>query len=378
MKLCIVQGSNDFWSSSFIRAHIEYLKSEKVVLQGYYPNFHENRREIRYFYSQRPRLRKLQKLMPHWLYHRKVTLWQETYEGIHDAVAAYMKQHNVDVILAEFGIHGSNICRHAKALGLPLVVHFHGHDAHRDPLLADFTDRYREMFDYAYRIISVSQFMTEKLIRMGADPDKIVYNPYGPRDTFYENESTYEDVLLAVGRFTDIKAPHLTVLAFEQVLKEYPNARLVMGGHGELLEACQTLAIALGIEGRIDFRGALKHEEVVPLFQQACCFVQHSVQPTYGDAEGTPVAILEAGAAALPVVSTRHAGIPQAVIDGETGFLVEERDIHGMANAMLKLLRDRDLCRSMGQAARDHIRTKYNIKQHLDCIDQIVHEARTS
>ncbi len=377
MSLCILQGSDDFWSSSFVRAHIEYLQGENVVLQGYYPGLSFNGRDIRYFFGQRPVLKKLAKLLPHWCYHRWITSWEERYEGRHDAFAGFCKTHHVDVILAEFGIHGSTICRHAKDLGIPLVIHFHGHDAHRDPLLVEYMDRYREMFDYASSIISVSHFMTEKLVRMGADPQKIVFNPYGPRDTFFENQSDYNDVLLAIGRFTDIKAPHLTILAFQKVLAECPNATLVMGGHGELLEACQTLVLALGMENNVQFLGGLRHEQVMPLFAGACCFVQHSVQPTYGDAEGTPVAILEAGAAGLPVVSTRHAGIRDAVLDGETGFLVEERDINGMADAMIRLLRDKNLCRSMGEKAREHIRTNYNIKRHLSCIDGLIEAARS-
>ncbi len=377
MSICILQGSDDFWSSSFVRAHIEFLKGEKVVLKGYYPELKEGNRLIRYFYSQRPLLRKLGKLLPHWVYHRNVTLWEESFDGRHDAIAGFMRQHHVDVILAEFGIHGCTMTPHAKKLGIPLVVHFHGHDAHRDPLLIDFLDRYRDMFDYASSIISVSRFMTEKLIRLGADPAKIVFNPYGPRNSFFDVHSTYDDVLLAIGRFTDIKAPHLTVLAFQKVLAVYPNATLIMGGHGELLEACQTLAIALGIDNRIQFLGALRHEQVMPLFAKACCFVQHSVQPTYGDAEGTPVAILEAGAAGLPVVSTRHAGIRDAVVDGETGFLVEERDINGMANAMIALLKDKPLARAMGENAREHIRKNYNIDRHLSCIDGLIEAARS-
>lgn len=378
MTLCILQGSDDFWSSSFVRAHIEFLRGEKVVVKGYYPGLTHNGRLIRYFYGTRPLRKKLWKLMPQWLYHRYVTLWEEQYDGRHDAFAGFCRVHKVDVILAEFGIHGSTICRHARDLNIPLVVHFHGHDAHRDPLLTEYLDSYRDMFDYASSIVSVSHFMTEKLMRMGADPKKIVFNPYGPRDIFFETQSSYDDVLLAIGRFTDIKAPHLTILAFQRVLEKLPNVRLVMGGHGELLEACQTLVRALGMEDNVEFPGGLRHEQVAPLFKSACCFVQHSVQPTYGDAEGTPVTILEAGAAGLPVVSTRHAGIRDAVIHGETGFLVEERDISGMAEAMLALLQDKQLCRTMGEKAREHIRSNYNIKRHLDCLDDLISQARAT
>ncbi|MCC7278860.1 MAG: glycosyltransferase [Chromatiaceae bacterium] len=376
MATCIIQGDDNFHSSSFIRAHVEYLAGDKVALTEYYPKLTFKGQQIRYFYGQRPLLKKLAKLLPHWLYHRYVTLWEETYAGRQDAIAAFMRIHKVDVILAEFGIHGSSIFPHARDLGIPLIVHFHGHDAHRDPLLEGYKNRYLGMFDYAFKLLSVSHFMTEKLIRMGADPEKIVYNPYGPRVSFYENRSDYRKTFLALGRFTDIKAPYLTLMAFKQVLTTHPDANLVMGGHGELLEVCQTLARTWNIESQVSFPGALRHEEVVPLFSQACCFVQHSVIPTYGDAEGTPVAILEAGAAGLPVLSTRHAGIPDAVIHGKTGYLVEERDVDGMAHYMRTLLDDQELCRRLGDAARAHIRANFNIDRHIGCIDKIIDEAR--
>ena len=352
------------------------LAGEKVTLTDYYPNLTYKGRQIRYFYSQNPLLKKLKKIMPHWLYHRYVILWEESYAGRHDAIAGFMKKNNVDVIFAEFGIHGSTICPHARDLRIPLIVHFHGHDAHRDPLLEEYKDRYQEMFEYAFKLISVSHFMTEKLIRMGADESKIVYNPYGPQDTFYDIQPDYQKTFLAIGRVTDIKAPYITLMAFKQVLETNPNAKLVMGGVGELLETCKTMTSTWGIMSSVTFAGALNHEEVRSLFLHACCFVQHSVMPTYGDAEGTPVAILEAGAAGLPVVSTRHAGIPDAVRHGETGFLVEERDVDGMAKYMRILLEDQDLCRSMGAAARAHIRKNYNIKRHISCIDTQIEQAR--
>lgn len=378
MTTCIIQGINQFHSSSFIRAHVELIAGDKVALTEYYPNLVFNGRQIRYFYSQRPVLKKLKKLLPHWLYHRYVTLWEESYAGRHDAIAGFMRQHNVDVILAEFGIHGSNICPHAKDLGIPLIVHFHGHDAHRDSLLEGFKERYQVMFDYAYKLISVSHTMTKKLIQMGANPEKIVYNPCAPRDVFYKNEPDYQNTFVAVGRFTDIKAPYLTLMAFKRVLAVHPTVKLVMGGDGELLEACKTLARTWGIEAQVSFPGALHHEEVLKLLCHACCFVQHSVKTTDGDSEGTPVAILEAGAAALPVVATRHAGIPDCVIHGETGFLVDELDVDGMAQYMQMLLEVPGLCKTLGTAARQHIQTNHSIDRHIGCIDALISQARKS
>jgi glycosyltransferase involved in cell wall biosynthesis len=105
-------------------------------------------------------------------------------------------------------------------------------------------------------------------------------------------------------------------------------------------------------------------------------FVQHSVTPSYGDAEGTPVTILEAQAAGLPVVSTKHAGIPQAVVHGKTGYLVDERDVEGMAGYMSALLADRSACVAMGSQARQHIKQNYSMTRHISILQELIDAAR--
>ena len=85
--------------------------------------------------------------------------------------------------------------------------------------------------------------------------------------------------------------------------------------------------------------------------------------------------ILEAQAAGLPVVATRHAGIADAVVHGSTGYLVEERDVNGMAEYMLQLVRDPSLCRIMGDDARQHIQGNYSMDRHIACLQAVVDEA---
>jgi len=375
-KLCIIGVDDNKVLKDFVRAHVECLEGDPVCLGHWYPDYVLNGRTIRHFYSAHPAWAKLKKLLPQFLYHRLVTRHELSDAAVHDALTGFFRQHNVDVILAEFGTAGADICKHARALNIPLIVHFHGHDAHRESVVSEYRERYRQMFDYAFRIISVSHYMTEALVRLGADPSKIVYNPYGPRPSFFEIKPDYRNTILAVGRFTDIKAPQLTLMAFKLLLEECPEASLVMAGDEELLECCKSLASVWGIAPRVSFPGAVKHSDVQPLFSQACCFVQHSVSPSYGDAEGTPVSILEAGAAALPVISTRHAGIKDAVVHCKTGFLVDERDVVGMKNHLRALVQDKALCRRMGEAAREHIRANYNIEQHIGRLQSVIDAAR--
>ncbi|HET7694542.1 MAG TPA: glycosyltransferase [Vicinamibacterales bacterium] len=101
------------------------------------------------------------------------------------------------------------------------------------------------------------------------------------------------------------------------------------------------------------------------LLGDADLFLQHSVTALDGDEEGLPVSILEAMAEGVPVVSTHHAGIPEAVQDGETGFLVPPGDCQAMADRTVRLLFDEDLRRTMGVAAQKRVEASFSIAGEL-------------
>lgn len=378
MSICIIRGHKPLISETFLDAHAQRLKDELFVLHNYFPEYTYNGCTLRYFYSRHPVAAKVKRLLPQFLYDRWVTKHELSPSRTLDFMTGFVRTHQIDVILAEYGFNGADIAPIARQIGLPLVVHFHGHDVHRWPEIEPYLDRYRDMFSYADRLLSVSHVMTDTLIRLGADPAKIVYNPYGAREYFFEIQPDYRQTLLAIGRFADIKAPYLTLMAFRDALSAFPDARLVLVGDGPLLEACKGMVKTWSIEGNVTFRGALPHEEVLPLMNQARAFVQHSVTTSYGDMEGMPNSILEAGAAALPVISTRHAGISTAVIDGETGFLVDECDVSGMTERMCRLLGDEEQCRRMGANARRHIHQNYHIDRHIACLQTVIDEIRDS
>jgi len=111
---------------------------------------------------------------------------------------------------------------------------------------------------------------------------------------------------------------------------------------------------------------------IAEIFSQARAYVQHSVVAGNGDCEGTPNSILEAAASGLPVVSTRHAGIKEAVVHDQTGFLVDEWDEAGMAAAMLRLAEDPALATRMGQAGRKHMEANYAADVRLKALAEIL------
>ena len=100
--------------------------------------------------------------------------------------------------------------------------------------------------------------------------------------------------------------------------------------------------------------------------------MQHSVRTAEGDCEGTPLGVLEASAAGLAVVSTRHGGIKEAVVDGQTGFLVEEGDVKAMAQRMLELAESPALAAAMGQKARQHMRANYAMEKRVAALAEII------
>ena len=166
--------------------------------------------------------------------------------------------------------------------------------------------------------------------------------------------------------------------AFLEVVEARPEATLVMvgkGGGGELFEACLILAKALGLEDHIIFKGVLDHKEVAREMANARVFVQHSITtPEHHDKEGKPVAIMEAMACGLPVVATRHSGIPELITDGEDGLLVEEYDIDALAATMILLAADDSLVRTVGEKASLRVRNDPLIRDHIRILEGIIDE----
>lgn len=283
------------------------------------------------------------------------------------AMVTYFKKHQIKAVLAEYGPTGTYVLEACAQAGIPLLVHYHGRDAYHYKTIERFGAKYRKMFEFAHTILPVSTDMYQQLQSLGADPKKMLLNPYGPNPNFFKFQDIQanEPVFLTVGRFTAKKAPHLTIQAFAKVLQTVPKARMIMLGDGELWEENKQLARELGVFEAINFAGPAKPEQIATIHHQVKIFVQHSVRAEDGDSEGTPVAILEAMKSGLPIVSTRHAGIKDVVLEGDTGFLVDEGDWKGMAEAMLKLAQDPNLAAEMGKKGNARVEAHYTMEQHI-------------
>ena len=287
----------------------------------------------------------------------------------------FFQKHRIEAALAEYGPTATYLLPALKQAKLPLIIHFHGRDAYHYGTLQRFGARYKKAFDYASAIIAVSDDMRRQLLQLGAPEHKLILNPYGPNTELFHLPSEYHlrpPVFLAVGRFTGKKAPFTTIRAFHRVWQQHPEARLIMVADGPLWEASKALVRELGMEHAVMFTGPQPAERIAEWHMAAMAFVQHSVRDVDGDSEGTPVAILEAMASGLPVVATRHAGIKDVVLEGETGLLVDEGDEAGMATQMIQLVENPTLARQMGLAGAQRIQDHYTMERHIGVLAEVI------
>jgi glycosyltransferase involved in cell wall biosynthesis len=340
-------------SETFIRAHVEELPGRTVLIHGWRPSV-----------GVHPVLS-----LPTRIAHKA---WRvATGEGLQrETTAAYVRafrRHHLDAVLAEYGTTGVLVVDACQAVGIPLVVYFHGFDASVRSVLQENAEAYRSMFRAAAGIIASSRVIQDRLVSLGAPAEKVHYIPCGVDCGKFggANPAASNPVVLSVGRFVEKKAPHLSIEAFAQAHREYPEARLRMVGDGPLLGRCRELASELVTKDAVTFLGTQPHEAIAGEMRRARCFVQHSVEAESGDSEGTPVAILEAGASGLPVIATRHGGIPEVVVEGETGYLVDEKDVAGMAVHMARLIREPALAAQLGLAGRRRIEAMFTKEQTL-------------
>jgi colanic acid/amylovoran biosynthesis glycosyltransferase len=361
-KLAICSPSRNTYSETFIQAHKQIPGVEtKFYYGGGLPEKLEGYGPLKSM----GRFREIGKSI-------KLNFFPSPFSDDEQALIQSFKREKINCVLAEYGPTGVKLLNVCKHLNLPLIVHFHGYDASIDLIIEKNKKGYEALFSYACSVIVVSKAMERKLTFLGCSPEKLVYNTYGPDDTFFDVSPDFrKKLLVGIGRFVDKKAPYYTILAFKEVLEKHPDAQLVIGGDGILFNTCLNLIDYLGIKDKVVLPGIIQSDQFRMYLQEARGFVQHSVTAENGDMEGTPVAVLEASAAGLPVISTYHAGIPDVIIHEQTGLLTEEHNVQEMALHMMKILDDAAYARQLGAAGRSNIRNNFSMKRHLDILSEI-------
>ena len=291
------------------------------------------------------------------------------------------------LIHAHFGIEGVYALPLAEKLGVPLVTTFHGFDATLStagffaspawawyPLLRPRLARRGNLF------LCASHFIRERLLAQGFPPERLRVNYIGVDCAAVTPRAADEEeaVILHVARLVEVKGTEFLLRAFAHLGPQHAAARLVIIGDGPLRGRLERLAREAGVAARVVFLGALPHSQVLGWMRRAALLALPSVRTASGRVEGLGMVTLEAAATGVPAIGSNLGGIAETIADGETGFLVPERDPTALAARMGELLADTGLRRRMGVAARRRVERDFDITRQTAALETLYDEARAA
>jgi colanic acid/amylovoran biosynthesis glycosyltransferase len=263
----------------------------------------------------------------------------------------------------------------------PTVVSFHGADVMPREDRPGYLERLQALLQEVPLVMVRSGSLRDRLVELGCPPGKLRMNrtgvpmssfPVAPRDV--PDGGAWRFVQAC--RLIDKKGVDVALRAFAEFRRGRPSATFTIAGEGPLREKLGRLAAELGVEAGVRFAGFLSPSQLNDLYARSHIFVHPSQVTGDGDQEGVPNSMLEAMATGLPVLATRHGGIPEAVSHGESGMLVAERDATGLASAMRECTSgDGARWRSMGAAAAAEVREKFEQAAQVAALEAVYREA---
>lgn len=265
--------------------------------------------------------------------------WRGASGQILEIAAAIGGGGRYDAIHCEFGPMGRIMLDviDAGIVSGPMSVAFYGYDITRE--IRKHGDAvYERLFKRASMLLPNSRYLAKRLVEAGAAPEKVRVHRLGIRledFPFVDRRGrSAPPSILAVGRLVEKKGFEHLIRAMRLAGdRSVFRARIV--GDGPLRQPLEALARSSGLSDRIEFLGWRSGREVSELMAEADLFVAPSVTASDGDMEGMPLVITEAMSTGLPTVGSRHSGIPEVVIDGENGLVVDEGDERGLAEAIV-------------------------------------------
>lgn len=277
-----------------------------------------------------------------------------------------LEQRDYDIVHCQFGPEGvsSLVLRDVGLLRGKLVTSFRGFDASRYP-----KEQGAHVYDALFRrgdlFLAVSEHIRSRVIALGCDPRRVVVNrtpveaaaiPFrGPR-----RRDSQPAMIVTIARLAEKKGVEYVIRAVGHLVSEGRDVRCEIIGDGVLRDGLEQLARGLGLADVVRFRGGLAHHDVLEHLAAADVFLGPSVTAADGDQEGVPNSLKEALAIGVPVVATDHAGIPELIDDGVTGFLVPERDSEALARRVARLLDEPALGERMAVAGRTLVEKEYD------------------
>ena len=292
-------------------------------------------------------------------------------------IIPFLDKGQYDIVHCHYGPNGSlaALLKDTGALRGKVITVFHGFDMTRF-----IKKNGKKVYDYLFKkgdlFLPISKRWKDELITLGCSEDKIHVHRMGIDTQRYQfsirrPKDNGKVTILTIARLVEKKGVRYGIQATAKVLEEYPDVEYTIIGDGPLRDEIETLVDTLNLRNKVTLLGWKKQEEITELMHDFDILLAPSVTSEDGDQEGIPVVLMEAMAQGLPVVSTYHSGIPELVQDGESGFLVPERDIDALAEKLKYLIKHQELWPAMGQAGRKYVEDNYDIHKLNDRLIEI-------
>ena len=281
------------------------------------------------------------------------------------------------VIWIEFGTTAEVTKILLSQLDKPYFINVHGFDVSRRFNDNQYRKSFFQLANKAEKVIVASQFIANKLIAqgLGADIISIVPLAVSVQDNLPSNKTKHPS-FVHFGRLTEVKGVHVLLRAFQKVQMTLPSARLTIIGEGEQEEELKHLCQQLDLDTKVSFLGPKERQEAHSILSQHWVMCQANVTSRFAEQEAFGLSLAEAAALELPVIGTNYGGITEHVLDGQSGILAPEWDLHALADAMIKLANDPILRASMGRRGKENIRFKFQRNQRRDAIQTLIETAR--
>lgn len=315
--------------------------------------------------------------------------WERMFNILYNrlALAKAIRQDRPDIVHAHYGPSGYEFLPYKRKFRLPMVTTFYGYDVNmlptRDPR---WKERYRRLFSEGDLFLTEGSFMKQCLVHMGCEEKKVVVQHLGVdlENIRYEprqiNDGDELKVLIA-GSFREKKGMPYALEGIGIFRQRRPDIKVKItvigdssGQPREEKEKSRILEVVkrYNLEMVVNFIGYQPHSVFIDELYKNHIFLSPSVTASDGDTEGgAPVSIIEASAAGMPILSTRHCDIPEVVVDGLSGYLSPEKDSYSISKNLEFLISTADTWKGLGCWGRAHIEKHYNLFSQTEQLEQI-------
>ena len=304
-----------------------------------------------------------------------------TYAGYGDV----LREEGAAIIHSHFGQEGYFCLAARRCARVPLVTTFYGMDASALPRQRLWRRRFQRLFKEGELFLVEGPRMGESLESIGCPVEKVHVHRLGVdlgKIVTARPEARQEAVVLMYASFREKKGHVYGLRACRKILGSHPGLKVRMIGDGELRLEVEREIVRLGLGDRVALLGMLPHAKCLEELARASVLLYPSVTAADGDTEGgAPVALIEAMASGLAIVSSHHADIPTVAPDGRCSLLFEERDVDGLAEGLDTLLRSGQLREEMGRAGRTHVEEAHDMLRQgrrLEAVyDRVIESAKS-